>query len=159
MEFCPKCKSMLFPIQNRYICKKCGFEKDIEKNVISTTERKEREVTIIDQKDRGMGLPTIKARCTQCNNDIAFWWMRQLRSADESEVRFFRCTKCGNTWREYNQFMSNIWHFLNIHGLATDAGFGLEYYLLHKIDKLIFENGVIIYQPQYHDRTVDISLE
>ena len=28
-----------------------------------------------------------------------------------------------------------------------------------EIDKLIFENGVIIYQPQYHDRTVDISLE
>ncbi|MRR35944.1 transcription factor S, partial [bacterium] len=33
---------------------------------------------------------------------IAYWWLRQLRSADESEVRFFRCTKCSRTWREYD---------------------------------------------------------
>ncbi|HID27364.1 MAG TPA: transcription factor S, partial [Methanosarcinales archaeon] len=26
----------------------------------------------------------------------------QLRSADESETRFFRCTECGKTWREYD---------------------------------------------------------
>ncbi|MHC1565666.1 MAG: transcription factor S, partial [Candidatus Syntropharchaeales archaeon] len=25
-----------------------------------------------------------------------------LRAADESEVRFFRCTECGATWREYD---------------------------------------------------------
>ncbi|HPZ32921.1 MAG TPA: transcription factor S, partial [Methanoculleus sp.] len=23
-------------------------------------------------------------------------------AADESEVRFFRCTACGKTWREYD---------------------------------------------------------
>ena len=28
-----------------------------------------------------------------------------------------------------------------------------------EIDELIFENGVTIYQPQYHDRTVDILPE
>lgn len=27
------------------------------------------------------------------------------------------------------------------------------------IDKLIFENGVTLYQPQYHDSTINISLE
>lgn len=27
------------------------------------------------------------------------------------------------------------------------------------INKLIFENGVTIYQPQYHDHTVNISLD
>lgn len=31
--------------------------------------------------------------------------------------------------------MSNIWHMLNIDSLTTDAGFGLEYYLLGNIDK------------------------
>ncbi|MDD5025512.1 MAG: transcription factor S, partial [Methanoregula sp.] len=25
-----------------------------------------------------------------------------LRAADESEVRFFRCTKCDHTWRQYD---------------------------------------------------------
>ena len=98
--FCPKCKSMMMPIKNIYRCRRCGFEKEIKEASISTTKMKERDVTILEQRE--MGLPTIKAKCVQCNNDIAFWWMRQLRSADESEVRFFRCTKCGNTWREYN---------------------------------------------------------
>lgn len=100
MEFCPKCKSMMMPIKNIYRCRKCGFEKEIKENIVSKTERKEREVTILEKRE--MGLPTTRARCTQCNNDEAYWWMRQLRSADESEVRFFRCTKCGNTWRGYN---------------------------------------------------------
>lgn len=31
--------------------------------------------------------------------------------------------------------MSNIWHILNIDSLTTDAGFGLEYYLLGNTDK------------------------
>jgi DNA-directed RNA polymerase subunit M len=25
-----------------------------------------------------------------------------LRAADESEVRFFRCTECSHTWRQYD---------------------------------------------------------
>jgi DNA-directed RNA polymerase subunit M len=28
--------------------------------------------------------------------------LRQLRAADESEVRFFRCTECKHTWRQYD---------------------------------------------------------
>ncbi|MCK7525274.1 MAG: hypothetical protein MZV64_50535 [Ignavibacteriales bacterium] len=48
------------------------------------------------------GLPTTNARCPECGNNVAYWWLRQLRSADESEVRFFRCTKCSRTWREYD---------------------------------------------------------
>lgn len=106
MEFCPKCKSMMIPIKKEdtakavYRCKKCEFEKDIDKNFISKTERDEREVTVLEQRE--MGMPTTRAICQECGNDVAYWWLRQLRAADESEVRFFRCTKCGNTWREYS---------------------------------------------------------
>ncbi len=40
--------------------------------------------------------------------------------------------------------MSDIWHILNIHNLTTDAGFGLEYYLLGNRDKAIplLEKGI-----------------
>ena len=48
------------------------------------------------------GLPTTAARCPECGNNLDYWWLRQLRSADESETRFFKCTKCGATWREYD---------------------------------------------------------
>jgi len=100
MEFCPKCKSMMIPVNNVFKCRKCGFEIEIKKSIVSTTKRKEREVTVLEERE--MGLPTTRAICEDCGNDTAYWWLRQLRAADESEVRFFRCTKCGNTWREYN---------------------------------------------------------
>jgi len=102
MEFCPKCKSMMMPANNIYKCRnaKCGFEKPIKESFVSKTEIKERVVTVLE--DREMGMPTTRAKCEDCGNMIAYWWLRQLRAADESEVRFFRCTKCGKTWREYN---------------------------------------------------------
>lgn len=65
-------------------------------------QRSEKEITIVDDPDNVRVLPTTKIKCPECGNNIAEWWMRQLRSADESEVRFFRCTKCKHTWREYD---------------------------------------------------------
>lgn len=100
MEFCPKCKSMMLPAKDKMKCRKCGFEKEKTVSFKSTTARKEREVSVLEESS--MGMPTTRVRCEECGNDTAYWWMRQLRAADESEVRFFRCTKCGKTWREYN---------------------------------------------------------
>ena len=45
--------------------------------------------------------PKIKAKCEKCGHGIALYWTQQTRGADEPETRFFRCTKCGFTWREY----------------------------------------------------------
>jgi len=39
--------------------------------------------------------------CSKCGNRGAYWHLRQTRSADEATTRFYRCTKCKNTWREY----------------------------------------------------------
>ena len=39
--------------------------------------------------------------CSKCGNKGAYWHLRQTRSADEATTRFYRCTKCKNTWREY----------------------------------------------------------
>ena len=30
-------------------------------------------------------MPTIQIKCPKCENNLAFWWLRQLRAADESE--------------------------------------------------------------------------
>ena len=82
-------------------CRKCGFEKEKTKKIIEKKEFKEREITVLEG-DEAVGLPTTKVKCEECGNKTAYWWLRQLRSADESETRFFRCTKCGRTWREYD---------------------------------------------------------
>jgi len=94
----------MLPEQELIKCRACGFMTEREppaKNNVHQILRQKREILVLDEK-LDEGKPTIKARCPECNCDTAYWWLRQLRSADESEVRFFRCVKCGKTWREYD---------------------------------------------------------
>jgi len=44
---------------------------------------------------------TIKIDCEKCHNQEGVWWTFQTRSADEPETKFYRCTKCNHTWRDY----------------------------------------------------------
>jgi DNA-directed RNA polymerase subunit M len=86
-------------------CRKCGYIRKIDGNDIMKKERKrtENEITIVDDEDDKINtMPTIQIKCPKCENNLAIWWLRQLRAADESEVRFFRCTECGHTWRQYD---------------------------------------------------------
>ncbi|MBT8507462.1 DNA-directed RNA polymerase subunit M [Methanomicrobiaceae archaeon CYW5] len=105
MMFCPECKGMLVPVGGKLKCRKCGYieEATADKSVLKRTEKRdEKEIVIIEDAEQMATLPTIAVRCPECGHDIAEWWLRQLRSADESEVRFFRCVKCRHTWREYD---------------------------------------------------------
>ncbi len=84
------------------VCRKCGHKmpKIAGDALVSKTRQLDRVIPVLEQESAG--LPTTNARCPDCGNNEAYWWLRQLRSADESEVRFFRCTKCNKTWREYD---------------------------------------------------------
>jgi len=46
-------------------------------------------------------LPKTVATCPKCGNNEAYYWEVQTRSADEPATRFFKCTRCGHVWREY----------------------------------------------------------
>jgi DNA-directed RNA polymerase subunit M len=103
--FCPECKSLLMSSGGQLKCRKCGYIRKIEgtDNMKKKVDRRENEITIVDDEGEKMKtLPTIQIRCPKCDNNLAFWWLRQLRAADESEVRFFRCTECSHTWRQYD---------------------------------------------------------
>ncbi|RLI75055.1 transcription factor S [Archaeoglobales archaeon] len=103
MEFCPKCKSIMIYQGNKAVCRRCGYEKEVEEyeEVIFSSKNRE-DIPVIESDGIIKTLPTIEVVCPACGNREAYWWLRQLRAADESEVRFFRCTKCGKTWREYD---------------------------------------------------------
>jgi len=102
--FCEKCGKLLKNKGGSFVCTACGFEKSItdESMMHHVDKRKEKEIVIVEDTEAMRTLPTIEVKCPKCGNGEAFWWLRQLRAADESEVRFFRCTKCGKTWREYD---------------------------------------------------------
>jgi DNA-directed RNA polymerase subunit M len=96
---------MLISTGGQLKCRKCGYIRKIEASEHMTREKKrtENEITIVDDEDTNIKtMPTIQIKCPKCENNLAFWWLRQLRAADESEVRFFRCTECGHTWRQYD---------------------------------------------------------
>jgi len=101
MEFCPRCGAVLVQKRKKFGCARCNYSAK-EKVKISTSEtigRKE-EIGVISGKDM-QTLPLVKEKCKKCGNENAFFWTVQTRSGDEAETKFFKCTKCEWTWREY----------------------------------------------------------
>ncbi|RQD83485.1 MAG: transcription factor S [Methanocalculus sp. MSAO_Arc2] len=104
MRFCPECKSLMIAQSGRMYCRRCEYSEEITDSgsLQVTRTRTEKEIVIVDEEDKVATLPTCAVRCPECGHNTAYWWLRQLRSADESEVRFFRCVACEHTWREYD---------------------------------------------------------
>lgn len=88
----------MYPKDDIFLCKKCGFEqKKVARDIILTKSSK-KEVPILEHTVDI--LPKIKTACPKCRHNEAFWVLRQMRGSDEPETRFFTCTKCGFRWRE-----------------------------------------------------------
>lgn len=103
MEFCDDCGSMMKTEGTNWVCGSCGFEKprDQKQEQAMTTTQGQVSTEIVDVSDaEDQGLPSTTAHCPKCENDKAYWYMQQIRSADESETRFFICTNCEHKWRE-----------------------------------------------------------
>ncbi len=106
MKFCPKCGSIILPVKkgNKTMmkCSSCSYISNKKENIILKEEitlAKEDKIEVIDKNITT--LPKTDAECPKCHHNKAYYWLVQTRAADEAATRFFRCTKCGNTWREY----------------------------------------------------------
>jgi DNA-directed RNA polymerase subunit M len=105
VKFCSNCGTVLKldPEKKVLVCPKCKAEEQMEGDIVyeRNTEEKDK-IVVIGRKERNLRtLPQTKAKCPKCSNTQAYWWMVQTRSIDESATQFFRCTKCGHTWRDY----------------------------------------------------------
>ena len=61
------------------------------------------KIVVVGKKERKLStMPKTTIKCEKCDNTEAEWWMVQTRSIDESMTQFYRCTKCGHTWRDYS---------------------------------------------------------
>ena len=116
MEFCPKCGSRLEfekPKTDKIasltlFCPKCGYKKQESTKKVETKIGKviqhnpQQFVAVIGKKEQKLRtLPTVRIECPKCENNTAYVWQVQTRSADESSTQFLRCTKCSYTFREY----------------------------------------------------------
>lgn len=104
MEFCPNCGSLLMPKKGQLECR-CGYTRSIgekEKEAYTLEERKKepRDILIVEEEFQQM--PVTKTECKKCGNTEAYYWMLQTRAGDEPATKFYRCTRCKHTWREYD---------------------------------------------------------
>ena len=103
MEFCPKCGAALFQKGKKDVCPRCKYSTKgkIKLKVSEKIEEKNR-VNIISDKDSEI-YPVVELDkpCEKCGHKKAYFWTLQTRSTDEAETKFFKRTKCQNTWREY----------------------------------------------------------
>ena len=101
MEFCPKCGAVLIQKIKNYGCARCNYSsKDKVKIKASEKIEEKKKIVVIREKDSQV-FPIIAEECKKCGNKEAYFWTVQTRSGDEAETKFFKCTKCNNTWREY----------------------------------------------------------
>ncbi len=114
LKFCPRCGSLMYPRvkdgKRELFCPNCGYVIDISNEEIDAYKIKVKskrspkdKIIVVDASQPPPDALVLKGqvRCPKCGHDEVIFWMMQTRAADEPPTRFYRCTKCGYTWREY----------------------------------------------------------
>jgi len=113
MEFCAECGSRLVPKKVNsgkqallmLACTKCEFKKQELNNKPMMFEKvfehtPKQYLAVIGKEEQLSILPTLHIDCPRCGNNTANVWQVQTRGLDESSTQFFRCLRCGFTYRE-----------------------------------------------------------
>jgi DNA-directed RNA polymerase subunit M len=112
LEFCNNCgirlKYRQAKLESKTIpvlaCDKCGFYIPIKGTISKPeeSENKKASIKVVGEAEQDIKtMPTIAMECPKCRNKEAFWWLLQTRGGDEPTTQFYRCVKCGHTWRVY----------------------------------------------------------
>ncbi|MBN1376768.1 transcription factor S [Candidatus Woesearchaeota archaeon] len=106
MIFCPKCGSILKTEKKgkkKYVVCSCGYKKETDEGMRlkEKYEHKTEKTEVVDKEKENIH-PEAEEKCPKCDNNKAYFWTVQTRGGDESSTKFFKCTKCGHTWRDYS---------------------------------------------------------
>ena len=96
--FCEACGGLLLPGNGVLYCRECKIEYPMK--LIMSEESKHKKKILNDLPD-DLANTSVEARCRKCGNNRAFFTFKQMRSSDEGPTKFFKCTKCGSLWRQY----------------------------------------------------------
>jgi len=101
--FCPKCENLLIGKRKggkSVLSCSCGYSSKGEEAIIKEENKDINKIEVVDKKIET--LPKTEQECKECGNGEAYYWLVQTRAGDEAETRFFKCSKCEHTWREYS---------------------------------------------------------
>jgi DNA-directed RNA polymerase III subunit RPC11 len=105
MLFCPTCANILLIEKTiadfRFFCKTCPYVFVLEQKFEKKMQLERKEVDdVLGGKEAWENVDQIDATCPKCSNERAYFMQIQIRSADEPMTTFYKCTKCGNQWKE-----------------------------------------------------------
>jgi DNA-directed RNA polymerase subunit M len=102
MEFCEKCGGMIIVDKNSARCAACGNKPKKKPKIEASEKIEKKEIVAVINEEADNTLPIVDDMpCPKCNNRRAYFWTTQTRSSDESETKFYKCTKCKHAWRKY----------------------------------------------------------
>src|SRR5207253_9086088 len=92
--FCPKCSSLMFPVQGKLHCNSCGYERSFSGKDATTAkvarsgQEKPSETLVLDEITET--LPTTRVACPKCGHDEACRVRRPTRAAAHATTRNYR---------------------------------------------------------------------
>jgi len=101
MEFCPKCGAILMMKTKKFGCPRCNYIAKGSVSIKVTEEGNDRAaVAVVSEKNSDVH-PITEYICEKgkCKSKKAYFWIRQMRSGDEPESKFYKCVKCKNVVR------------------------------------------------------------
>jgi len=101
MEFCQKCGGIIAIKDGKAACASCGAKTNKKLKIKSSEKINIPNAIAVIKEGQDNTYPIIDIKCPKCKNKKSFFWTQQTRAADESETKFYKCVKCGHTWRAY----------------------------------------------------------
>lgn len=101
MQFCEKCGGMILVNEKKIACAGCGHRLKKKPKIETTEKSGNKDFVKIIKEGADNTSPIVEMDCPKCKNKKAYFWTLQTRASDESETKFYKCTKCENTWRKY----------------------------------------------------------
>lgn len=82
-------------------CRSCGYVEKSQESMKIKEKSEISKIEVVDASAEENTLPKVNIKCPKCGNNEAYFWTVQTRASDEPETKFYRCTKCKHTWRDY----------------------------------------------------------
>ena len=108
MLFCPTCSNILLTEKTidgdfQFFCKTCPYTFKVENKIEYKMKLERKEVDdVLGGPDAWKDAAKTKTRCPECKNEEAYFFSIQIRSADEPETTYYKCTNtdCEYRWNE-----------------------------------------------------------